>query len=121
MDNPFTLSINNSSQALVVFSQSHSLLVDFSRTSTIDEYCFSFSNTDDISSLSFIFVSNIEIDCYFKYLKRNGKTKFVGYKSLKASEHTVDLTDCSEFAIIIPRDKNEDVKTLLTLQKITAI
>lgn len=119
MSRHFNVSINESVPVQTGFAQNHSLLINFLRTSPADEYNFTFANDNNFSNLSFTFVSTIELDCYFKFVKSDGKLKYVGFRQLKNSEQNVDITNCSSFTIIIPRNKNEDIKTLLTLNEIT--
>lgn len=120
MDVKFNVTVNESTPVLTGFTKNHSLLVNFHRNNETSEYGFTFVNDKEYSTLSFTFNSALEIYCYFKYLKKDGKAKFVGYKHLKESEQIVDISNCSEFSIIIPRESNEDIRTLLTLTAIKA-
>lgn len=118
MNRYFNVSINESVPIQTGFAKNHSLLINFLRTSPADEYNFTFLNDNNFSNLSFTFISNIELDCYFKFIKTNGKLKYVGFRQIKDSEQNVDITNCSSFTIIIPRNKNEEIKTMLTLNEI---
>lgn len=94
------------------------VLINFSRNLKADSYIISFVNDNDYSKLACEFVSNQKIDCYFAYHKKSGHTAFLGYTDI--AEINVDISECTDFSIIIPRDKNKDVCTALTLVSLFA-
>lgn len=114
MDSKFTLVSDSKEVCEPDFNVNNTLLVNFARDIKTDEYCFSFEN-NNFSSLSFTFISNLAIDCYFVYLYKSSKPKFTGYHNLQTEEFKVDIKDCEKFFIFIPRNKNRDVCTALTL------
>ena len=120
MDQKLQLTVTSNQEVVTDFNVTDTLLVNFSRCIKNKEYAFTFVNDKNYTSLTFLFHSNLEIDSYFEYTKTNGKKKFVGYHYIKEGEKTVDITDCSKFTIVIPREKNTDVCTSLTLVSLHA-
>ena len=118
MQATFKLTVTKESGSILTltgFTASHSLQVNFGKSHETNEYCFTFINNLEYSKLHFTFVSELELYSYFKFATANGDAKYVGYKSLKDSAQTVDISEWYEFSIIIPKEKNEDIRTLLTL------
>jgi len=97
---------------------SDTVLINFSRNLDDNAYIISFVNDNNYTTLSYEFLSNQIIDCYFAYHKKNGKTIYAGYTHV--TEREVDISECTSFSIIIPRDKNHDVCTALTLVSLFA-
>ena len=120
MDQKLQLMFNGDKPVQTDFNVSDTLLINFSRCIRNKEYIFTFVNDKDYQTLTFRFISNLEIDCYFEFTKADGKKKFVGYRYLKEKEFTVDIAGCRDFSIVIPREKNTDVCTALTLTDLHA-
>ncbi len=120
MDQKLQLTVTSNQEVVTDFNVTDTLLVNFSRCIKNKEYAFTFVNDNNYESLTFTFHSNLEIDCYFEFTKADGKKKFVGYRYLKEKEFTVDIKDCKDFSIVIPREKNTDVCTALTLAHLEA-
>ena len=120
MEQKLQLTFNGDKPVNTDFNVTDTLLVNFSRCIRNKEYIFTFVNDSNYESLTFTFHSNLEIDCYFEFTKADGKKKFVGYRYLKEKEFTVDIKDCKDFSIVIPREKNTDVCTALTLAHLEA-
>jgi len=97
---------------------SDTVLINFSRCMDVDAYIISFRNDNNYSTLSYEFITNQVVDCYFEYHKKNGRSIFAGYTHVTEAE--VDISECTSFSIIIPRDKNRDVCTALTLVSLFA-
>ena len=115
MEQKLQLTFNGDKPVNTDFCVMDTLLVNFSRCIRNKEYVFTFVNDMKYKTLVFTFHSNLEIDCYFEFTKADGKKKFIGYRYLKETEFTVDIKDCKDFSIVIPREKNTDVCTALTL------
>ena len=101
-----------------ILNTNDTILINFSRSLNDDCYIISFVNDCNYSKLSYEFFSNQIIDCYFKYHKTSGKTFYSGYSQL--SKKDVDISDCIDFSIIIPREKNTEICEALTLVSLFA-
>ena len=119
MNHQFNLSINGNSSFPTAFELAHSLVVNFSRTSPITEYCLTFTNTDNFSNITFMFESDSQVNCYFKFIKQNGKTKYVGCQHLQSSSQTINIANYAAFSIVIPKNTNKNLKTTLTLSSLS--
>lgn len=121
MEPTFKLTVSKGIDSILTlsgFTATHSLQVNFGKNADAKEYCFTFVNDSGYSSLSFTFITELGLYSHFKLSKRNGNTKYVSHQLLKESEQTVDISECTEFSIIIPREINQDARTLLTLTDI---
>lgn len=101
------------------FKVNDTILINFSRDIKIEEYCFVFESSN-YSSLSFTFVSNLKVDCYFVFFNKSGKPKFTGCHTLQKDEITLDIKECEKFLVVIPRSKNNEVCAALTLASLSA-
>lgn len=101
------------------FKVNDTILINFSRDIKINEYCFAFEN-NNYSSLSFTFVSDLKVDCYFVFFTKSGKPKFTGYHALQRDEITIDIKDYEKFLVVIPRNQNNEVCAALTLVSLSA-
>lgn len=114
MEQKFLFASDNTETCSKEMEVGDTVLVNFSRDFKASEYCFFFEN-NNYSSLTFTFLSDLAIDCYFVFVLQNEHPKFTGYHTLQKEKMTVDVKNCSKFYIVIPRNKNTEVCTPLTL------